>query len=136
QDKNNVYFMVRCVDDITPYTDGNWMRLLIDTGDGEKSWETFEFVLNKTTPKDEHTAILEAFTGSGFETAVVGEVEYNVSGNVLTVKIPRSMLGIGGGAFTLDFKWADNAVDGDIMDVYTHGDAAPGGRFKFRYTSE
>ena len=136
QDKNSVYFMVRCVDTITPYTDGNGMRLFIDTGDGEKNWETFEFVLNKTTPKDEHTAILEAFTGSGFETSVVGEVEYNVSDNVLTVKIPRSVLGIGDGAFTLDFKWTDNAVDGDIMDVYTHGDAAPGGRFKFRYTSE
>ncbi len=136
RDKDNVYFMIRCTDDITPYTDENWMRLYIDTGAGEKSWETFEFVLNKTTPKDEHTAYLEAFTGDGFETKTVGEVEYNVSGNVLTVKIPRSMLGIGDGAFTLDFKWADNTANGDIMEIYTTGDAAPGGRFKFRYIAE
>ena len=136
RDAENVYFMVRCADDITPYTDENWMRLYIDAGESAKNWETFEFVLNKTSPKDEHTAILEAFTGEGFETKTVGEVEYNVSGNVLTVKIPRAMLGIGDGAFTLDFKWADNSADGDIMDVYTKGDAAPGGRFKFRYIAE
>ncbi len=136
RDAEYVYFMVRCTDDITPYTDENWMRLYIDTGSGDKSWETFEFVLNKTTPKDDHTAILEAFTGVDFETKTAGEVEYSVSGNVMTVKIPRSMLGIGDGAFTLDFKWADNSFDGDIMDVYTKGDAAPGGRFKFRYIAE
>ena len=136
QDGEYVYFMVRCVDDITPYTDENWMRLYIDVSDTEKNWETFDFVLNKTTPKDEHTAVLESFTGEGFETAVVCDVEYNVAGNVLTVKIPRSALGIGDGQFTLDFKWADNSADGDIMDFYTKGDVAPGGRFKFRYTSK
>ncbi len=135
RDKDNVYFMVRCVDNITPYTDENWMRLYIDAGAGEKSWETYEFVLNKTSPSDEKTAILEAFTGNGFDTEKVGEVEYSVKGNVLTVKIPRSMLGLGDGGFTLDFKWADNSADGDIMDFYTLGDAAPGGRFKFRYTA-
>ena len=135
RDAENIYFMVRCTDDITPYTDKSWMRLYIDTGASEKSWETFEFILNKTTPKDEKTAILEAFTGNGFETETVGEVEYCVKGNVLTVKIPRAMLGIGDGGFTVDFKWADNSADGDIMDFYTLGDAAPGGRFKFRYTA-
>ncbi|MBO4422241.1 MAG: hypothetical protein J5879_02295 [Clostridia bacterium] len=136
QDKDNVYFMVRCVNEITPYTDGNWMRLYLDVSDTDKNWESFDFILNKTSPKDGHTATLEAFTGEGFETNTVGDVEYNVSGNVLTVKIPRSMLGIGDGAFTVDFKWADNSADGDIMDFYTKGDAAPGGRFKFRYTSK
>lgn len=136
QDKNNVYFMVRCVDDITPYTDENWMRLYIDTGDSEKSWEGFEFILNKTSPSDDHTASLCTFTGSGFETEAVCDVQYSVKGNVLAVSIPRSALGIGEGKFTVDFKWADNSADGDVMDFYTKGDAAPGGRFRYRYTSE
>lgn len=135
RDKDNVYFMVRCVDNITPYTSENWMRLYIDVGCSDKSWETYEFVLNKASPLNDHTAVLEAFTGNGFDTEKVGEVEYNVKDNVLTVKIPRTVLGLGDGGFTLDFKWADNSADGDIMDFYTLGDAAPGGRFKFRYTS-
>ena len=34
----------------------------------------------------------------------------------------------------INFKWTDNTcIGGDIMDVYIHGDAAPGGRFKYQY---
>ena len=55
----------------------------------------------------------------------------------MMVKIPRSMLGIGDGEFTINFKWADNTqVDGDILDFYKTGDAAPGGRFKYQYKSK
>lgn len=137
EDAENVYFMIRCVENITPYTDENWMRLYIDVGETSKEWETFDFILNKKSPDSEHTATLEAFTGNGFETAEAGKVEYNVSSNVLTVKIPRSMLGIGEGQFSLSFKWADNSQnEGDIMDFYTLGDVAPGGRFKFLYNSK
>ena len=137
QDSENVYFMARCVDNITPYTDENWMRLYIDVGETNGAWETFDFILNKKSPDTEHTATLEAFTGSGFETTETGKVEYNVKDNVITVKIPRSMLGIGGGQFSLSFKWADNSQnEGDIMDFYTLGDVAPGGRFKYQYVSK
>ena len=129
--------MIRCVEDITPYTDENWMRLYIDTADTGKEWETFDFILNKKSPDNDHEATLEAFTGSGFETTEVGKVEYAVKGNVMTVKIPRSMLGIGDGQFSLCFKWADNSQnEGDIMDFYTLGDVAPGGRFKYQYVSK
>jgi hypothetical protein len=35
------------------------------------------------------------------------------------------------------FKWADNTVgpkgDGNVLDFYRHGDAAPDGRFLYRY---
>ncbi|MBQ1847597.1 MAG: hypothetical protein II135_06305 [Clostridia bacterium] len=137
QDPENVYFMVRCVDDVTPYTDENWMRLYIDVADTGKEWETFDFILNKKSPDNDHQATLEAFTGNGFETTEAGKVEYAVKGNVMTVKIPRSMLGIGEGQFSLSFKWADNSQnEGDIMDFYTTGDVAPGGRFKYQYVSK
>lgn len=137
QDSKNVYFMVRCVDDITPYTDPQWMRLYLDVSDSTSSWETYEYILNRTSPTSAASATLEAFTGTGFETTEVGQVEYSVSGNVMMVKIPRSMLGIGSGEFTVNFKWADNTqVDGDILDFYQTGDAAPGGRFKYQYNSK
>mgnify|MGYP006864374383 FL=1 len=32
------------------------------------------------------------------------------------------------------FKWSDNMqTDGDIMDFYSYGDVAPGGRFCFHF---
>ena len=138
RDYENIYFMVRTVEDLTPYTDAYWMRLYLDMGESDKNWENYEFILNKQNPKNETTATLERFTGDGFATEVVGEVTYSVKGNVLTVCIPKTMLGIPAEEldFSFGFKWTDNTLeDGDIMQWYLNGDVAPVGRFNFCYTT-
>lgn len=138
RDYENVYFMVRTVDDLTPYTDAYWMRLYIDMGESEQNWENYEFILNKQNPENENTAILERFTGNGFETEVVGKVTYSVQGNVMMVCIPKTMLGIPADQmdFSFGFKWTDNTLeDGDIMQWYLNGDVAPVGRFNFCYST-
>ena len=45
------------------------------------------------------------------------------------------MLGLENTDATICFKWADNAdlSDGDILNLYTQGDAAPTGRFTYVY---
>ncbi len=141
RDYENIYFMVRTVDDLTPYTDAYWMNLYIDMGENtEADWENYEFVLNKTNPVNASTAILEKFTGDGYQTRVVGTVSYSVQGNVLTVCIPKTMLGIPAEQmdFSFGFKWTDNTLvgsDGDIMKWYVNGDVAPVGRFNYCYTT-
>ena len=139
RDYENIYFMVRTVEDLTPYTDADWMRLYISTGDSDKNWENYEFVLNKQNPTATE-ATLERFTGKGYETQVVGKVTYAVKGNVMTVCIPKTMLDIAADDydFTFDFKWVDNANEdeaGDIMLWYSNGDVAPIGRFNYCYTT-
>ena len=138
RDYENIYFMVRTVDDLTPYTDAYWMRLYLDMGEFEQNWENYEYILNKQNPENESTAILERFTGNGFETEVVGTVTYSVQGNVMMVCIPKTMLGIPAEQmdFSFSFKWTDNTLeDGDIMQWYLNGDVAPVGRFNFCYTT-
>jgi hypothetical protein len=152
RDAENVYFYVECNDNITPYTDPLWMVLYIDSDQQNQGWETFDYVLNKTSPTADK-ATLEKFTGNGYETEKVGEVEYTVNGNYMQVKVPKSMLNLSGYDFTINFSWTDNVHDeadagklgdadykytkfsGDIMDFYISGDVAPGGRFKFSYIS-
>ena len=53
----------------------------------------------------------------------------------MEIAIPLSELGITDVRdFTVDFKWIDNAVDqGDIQQCLSDGDAAPNGRFRYRY---
>ena len=132
RDGSYLYFMVECADNITSYTDSKWMRLFIDTGDSDKNWEGFEYVLNRTSPSATE-ATLEKSTG-GWSFTTVGKVSYKVNGRYLLVKIPKSYLGITGNTFTVNFKWNDNMQkDGDIMDFYTNGDTAPGGRFMYSY---
>jgi ribosome-associated translation inhibitor RaiA len=133
RDSDNIYFMAECAADITPYTDKSWMRLLIDIeGVNGDNRETFKYIVNRTSPTEKY-ATLEKSKG-GWNWEKVGEVEYSLSGNRLQIKIPRAMLNIGTGAFTVNFKWSDNMQkDGDIMDFYVSGDVAPGGRFKYQY---
>ncbi len=140
RDYENIYFMVRTVEDLTAYTDADWMNLYIDMGESDANWENYEFILNKQNPENETTAILEKFTGDGYKTEVVGKVTYAVKGNVLTVCIPKTMLGIPAEQldFEFGFKWTDNTgvtEDGDIMKWYVNGEVAPVGRFNYCYTT-
>lgn len=152
RDDEFVYFYVECNKNITPYTDPLWMVLYIDANQENQGWETFDFVLNKTSPSATK-AVLEKFTGNGYETTTVGEVDYTVSGKYMQVKVPKAMLELNGYDFTINFTWTDNVHDeadagdkgdkdykyttfsGDIMDFYISGDVAPSGRFKYSYIS-
>ena len=151
RDGENLWFLVECAENITPYTDKLWMNLYIDVDANNAGWNSFDFVVNKTAPT-ETTATLEKFT-DGYTSEKVADVEYRVDGRYMTVKIPKSALGIEGETYTVNFAWTDNVHDvddkgtgegnaatyttfsGDILDFYTSGDVAPGGRFKFSYIS-
>jgi hypothetical protein len=73
----------------------------------------------------------------------VADVAYKADGKTMTVQIPKSALGLEGNDYTINFAWTDNVHDegdytkfsGDILDFYTAGDVAPGGRFKFSFVS-
>lgn len=106
------------------------MRLYLAVpGSTSPAWEHFHFMVEM---EEGGKASLLRFTGNGFETESVCGAEYAVSGDSIAVKLPRSALGTLSGE--LDFKWSDNTVlTGDILDIYVHGNAAPGGRFLYRY---
>jgi hypothetical protein len=144
RDDEFVYFLVECNENITPYTDSLWMNLYIDSDQGSQGWNTFEFVVNKSAASAT-TLVLEKFTAENDydKTEKVADVEYKVDGKTMTVKIPKSALGLSGDDYTINFSWTDNVHDegdytkfsGDILDFYISGDVAPGGRFKYSYIS-
>ncbi len=133
-DENNVYFMVTTKDALTPASDPLWMRLFIGVeGSDAPAWETFGYVVNRTSPGEK--ALLEKSTG-GWSWESAAEIDYTVTGNLLQIAVPRKALGIDGRDFVINFKWADNNLaDGDLMSVYNDGDTAPCGRFRFTYSS-
>jgi len=135
RDAHTVYFHVRTREPISPRTDKNWMWLFIDVdrqpGTG---WEGYDFIVNRQVESDSATW-LEANTG-GWNWKPRAQVSYRVEGRDLHLAIPRAALGIDDNTsrLSLDFKWADNVQSpGDIMDFYLSGDAAPEGRFAYRY---
>ena len=134
-DNDNVYFRIETVNDISPYTDTAWMRILIDTDSSGTSpdWEGFEYVINSGFASANDMSVGKSTGGWNFEET--GKAAYSVSGNVMQVSVPRSALGLAAGAEVhFNFKLSDNMqTDGDIMDFYQNGDVAPGGRFMFAF---
>ena len=132
-DDNNAYFRIETVNDITPYTDNAWMRILIDTDSSAESphWEGFEYIINRENATETEVQIEKSTGGWNFEKTGTGR--YNVSKNVMYIEIPLSSLGLDDEVH-FNFKLSDNMqTDGDIMDFYKSGDVAPGGRFMFMF---
>ncbi len=134
-DNKNVYFRIETVDDITPYTDSAWMRILLDTDftGNSANWEGFEYIINRDGATETMLNVEKSADGWNFEKT--GTAQYVVNGNVMQVSVPRSALGLEAGSeIHFNFKLSDNMqVDGDIMDFYQNGDVAPGGRFMFAF---
>lgn len=148
-DKDNIYFYVSTKENLTPESDAAWMRLFIDTdySGNSANWEGFEYVINRVNPSN-GICTVERSAGvseSGkWQWEQIGNsqsessenVRYTVNGNVLQIQVPRALIGLESDKIDFAFKWSDNMqADGDIMDFYSNGDVAPGGRFCFRFTN-
>ena len=132
-DADNLYFYAECAEDITAPEGTNWMNLFIDADcNAQTGWYGYDFIINRS--QADGKVSVEKFVGTDtWEFETVGEAEYNLRGNVLQIKIARSLMNLGD---TFDFKWADNSVsDGNVMQFLDQGDAAPNDRFNYRYTT-
>lgn len=134
-DSENIYFFVKTLDDLSPSTDTDWMRLLIDTDPSgiSANWEGFEFLINREPPQSGKATLEKSLGGIDFEE--VCKVDYTVNGNILQISVPRNALGLTGEDVKFNFKWSDNLLGSDATAFYVNGDAAPGGRFAFVFDS-
>jgi len=136
RDKNYLFFYVETAEDLSPKTDPGWMRLFIDMDrDKATGWEGYDFVINRLNPGD--SAVVEMSKNS-WDWQQVGLADFAVNGNTLGLKVRRTILNLTAEEeLDFEFKWSDNMQqEGNIMDFYVNGDAAPGGRFNFVYKTD
>ena len=131
-DTENLFFYVECADTITDPEGASWMNLFINADcDDSTGWYGFDYLINRN--RTDNALLVEKFVGTdtwAFET--VGSVEYSREGKVMQVKLPKAMISF---TDTMDFKWADNSTPtGQIMEFLDQGDAAPNGRYTYRFT--
>ncbi len=110
------------------------MMLFIDVDrDKDTGWEGYDYVVNRQKPAANKATLERNLRGWAWEN--VGQVTFHVAGNQMELCIPRALVGLSANAMVgVEFKWADNVPpSGDIMDFYSHGDVAPGGRFNYHY---
>lgn len=158
RDDRYVYFHARTREPISPAVGPSWMWLLIDADrDHRTGWEGFDFILNRAVRGPGKT-VLERCAG-GWKWEAAAECDMAVSGCDLHIAVPRAGvpspvdpprciapgtvsspapgrvgLGLEKGPLAFDFKWADGVPpSGDVLDFWTSGDAAPNGRFEYRF---
>ncbi|MBK9138899.1 MAG: hypothetical protein IPM17_09075 [Verrucomicrobia bacterium] len=138
RDSGNVYFHVQTRTNLTPATDPNWMWLLIDADQNDATgWEGYDFIVNRVREGGEATWLERHTRGWGWDRVL--RLRFRMEGPNLHLAIPRSALGWDspGERLVFDFKWVDHPQEpGNILDFYLNGDAAPEGRFRFRYTAD
>jgi hypothetical protein len=133
RDGSNIFFYVETATNLTSHADPNWMQLLIDADRNKATgWEGYEFMVDRYAADGK--AVLATSDGS-WNWTDLSEVDYRVAGAGMELSIPRTSLNLPPGQpLELEFKWLDSPTSsGDIMSVYTDGEAAPSGRFNFHY---
>jgi len=139
RDSTYVYFYIETDENITSYTDPNWMMLFINTDlDYADGWEGYDYVVNMAVNSSTSTTLKGTSSGWNW-TNVDSNVLYQVSGNKMEIRIERSDIDQGSGStpVAFDFHWADNIQNtDDIIEFAVSGDSAPNRRFNYRYDNE
>lgn len=138
-DARNISFYAQTARPITSFLGPHWMMLFLDTdGDARTGWQGFDFVLNRRVLSATQTT-LEAHGGGagGWRWKRAATISYRVRGNQMELAIPRAALKLSAGKpLRFNFQWMDNVgAERDLLNLYTNGDAAPGGRFRYRYAA-
>lgn len=130
RDAEYVYFYAETAAPVTSPSDA-WMQLYLNTDrDKNTGWEGYDLVVNRRKPGQK--AFVEKTTAS-WNWQPAGEADFAVRGNQIEIRIPRNLIEREG-KLDFEFKWQDNQQrQGDIMDFYLSGDAAPLGRFNYFY---
>lgn len=130
--KSDIFFYAETADALIPYSDPDWMLLLIDSdGDSSTGWYGYDILINKDIASDGKGNVLKYADGKWIK---AGEYNFAVSGNKLELAVPKALLGVSGKTMTFDFKWADNT--GELVDPISlclKGDTAPNRRFNYRF---
>lgn len=131
-DDEALYFFAQTRDAISPWSDPNWMLLLIDADqDGATGWLGYDFLVNKEVLVEDKTKVHQWRDGN-WEAVATGA--WAVNGNGLEVSVPRVLAGEMAGPPAFDFHWADNVqkLDG-VADLGVDGDSAPNRRWNYRF---
>lgn len=131
-DAENVYFLIRTVDNITAKSanDTRWMNLFIGVEGASGGWNGLQYVVNRELTGN--TSKLQKISGNIY--ADHASAQTLVKGNLMLVTVKKSDLGITGSDYTLVFKVCDNLQkDFDVAETYVNGDCAPIGRINYTY---
>ncbi len=136
RDEENIYFRVKCASTITPREGEGWMTLFLNTNRSKTTgWEGYDFAINRLAGKQGKASVekyVRTIEDGSFTWESIGTTAYRISGDTLTVAVPRALVGLDG-TLDFEFKWSDHMQEPTVMDFYVNGCSAPIGRFNYLF---
>lgn len=129
RNRQNLFFYAETIENITGEHTENWMQLYIDVDRNAKTgWMGYDYRVIEGNK-------LQAWDNKKWVTTT--KITFMVDGNKLMITIPLQSLGLEYRPINIEFKWCDNMQkNNDPLEWYINGDAAPGGRFNYIYSTE
>ncbi len=129
RDSEFLYFYAKADKDIK-YEDGT-LQLLINTDRNTATgFDGYDYILGRKLGSVEKMS--KGADGIAYEAA--GTYEYNVSGDVITLKLSREIIGETG-EIDMELKWLSGEYT-EVVDFYSNLSTAPIGRFNYLYTEK
>ena len=135
RNSENLYFYAKCEDAIVDTDKENCMLLFINADRNiETGWEGYNFRIEG----NELQKNVGTIKNGGYGWEKVADVTRDYNGDTVVITVKKADLGITD-KIDFEFKWVDNCFREifpkkyDVMQFYTHGVAAPFGRFNYRY---
>ncbi len=133
KDADNLYFYVSTREEIRKLSSSNekvrWMSLLLNADcDYANGWYGYDYMVSNESQQ------MKLFRYSGTEWEAVADVHWSSAGKQMMLALDRRQLGLEADT-DFDFKWIDNILKSttDVLDFLAKGEAAPNGRFNYRY---
>ena len=131
-DKSNLYFLIRCENDVVISDDPSWMNVYLGTGELElKGFCGYSYLID-CTPEGGTLYLLDE-NGNCTES---GTVRTSVNGKYVQISVPLKSLGVNklSSCRGVYFKVTDGVNDpADILETYLSGKSLPMGRLSYYY---
>ena len=133
KDRDSLYFYVATRENMRQLINSNekvrWMSLLLNTDlDYSNGWYGYDYMVSNENKE------MKLFRYADDAWQALSPVRYRVEGSEMMLALSRAETGTEKDT-DLDFKWIDNIEKAttDILYFVAKGEAAPNGRFNYRY---
>jgi hypothetical protein len=135
KDVDSLYFYAKtdsvALVPLSPNTTLRWMTLLLNSDcNYSTGWNGYDYMISNRRLK----MLLYRYDSSTSTWVIVKAVNYSTAANEFMLSLSKADVGLTGEK-DFDFKWIDNIpkTSTNILDFISEGEAAPDGRFNYRY---
>jgi hypothetical protein len=134
-DSQNLYFYIKCRDNLTQNSETDRINLFLGTGEPSlRGWECYDYQVGRAYNNGD---VKISRLNNDFSAVDCGSAKYTINNNIIRIQVPRNIIDLTGSVKKFYFKVATGVKHpSDIMNYYQTGSSMPMGRLSFMYNMQ